>query len=513
MNTHKAQITNEYDISSLGNSQYFIDGSKQWVAGLTSRDIINVSAQRTRARATDYGLIAACVLLASAGMPNDVLFAVLLATEARQVVLHAWPFWKTMHQTNFMENYTTPAFFISELCLFATLAYTPNSPVVSHLPLSVLAGHAAAHSIFAIISTVAPVWSVNQNVERVESSNTRSIYERSWATFLNAINATDFALHCLYSYFLATSISLPLALTASTTSVYLTATGLSRERPSHKLCALPRVVVVTGATGGIGLALCRQLSLSGCCVVVLARTQYAASLIASSLGSKSFGIECELLSATSVRAAAASIATAFPEGINALVCCAAVARWDCNGGDEDWCVNVHSQALLAAALMPTLRMNAHTSQSTVLFVGSSAAGWPGARETLHERLSSSTVPRTLLRMPWAHYAASKRALYGLTVAINTKEGGNVRAIAIDAGIAPSGLQRHMGISGKILATILRTIGFTCETAAQPLFDALCTRCEERICDADEVDGMERVWIACVNEATIKYHDITTSNTA
>lgn len=86
-----------------------------------------------------------------------------------------------------------------------------------------------------------------------------------------------------------------------------------------------KVVVVAGASAGMGFAAARRCAEEGADVVMLARGQERLTLAANEVGAKAFPIVCDVTSPDSVRAAFAQIADRFGK-VDALFNVAGVAR-------------------------------------------------------------------------------------------------------------------------------------------------------------------------------------------
>ena len=74
-----------------------------------------------------------------------------------------------------------------------------------------------------------------------------------------------------------------------------------------------KVIVITGANGGLGRALAQQFSQDGDKVVLLGRTLAKVAEVAAEIGGEAVAIECDVSSPDSVRAAFAAIAQVHPK--------------------------------------------------------------------------------------------------------------------------------------------------------------------------------------------------------
>jgi len=464
------------------------------------------SASASAARAADFTLLSLCAALAAAGAPPPLLSAALLVTEARLLALHAWPLLPLLSPAEraegdpaFAAAYTTPIFFGSELLLIALLAAAP-SPVRAAAPHWLLGAHCAAHAAFAAFAAAAPGWSAQQNVERVGP-----LRRGAWQSALNALNAADLAAHCFYTAALLSAFpaAAPLAAAAAGGAAGGLRCARARAPPPPAPALAGRTVVVTGAGGGVGAALCARLAQQGALVWPLGRAQ------------------CDLASPAAVRLAAARLAREQPGGVHVLICCAAAAPWGealytADGRELAYAVNVEGHAALAAALLPALAAGAAASgrPSRILIVGSPAARWPGAAAALRRRLANTPPPPPPLVAPWAVYAGSKRGAEALAAAIAADSPRGIQALAVRCGPAPSGIQREMGALGWALRWALHWAGCSCEEAAAEVSAAAERELGEgeagavverggrlaRACEAEEEEGLRLLWAAARAEA-------------
>jgi meso-butanediol dehydrogenase/(S,S)-butanediol dehydrogenase/diacetyl reductase len=84
-----------------------------------------------------------------------------------------------------------------------------------------------------------------------------------------------------------------------------------------------KVIVITGANGGLGRALAQRFIEDGDTVVLLGRTLSKVQEVAAPLGDRALAVQCDVTSPDSVRAAFAEIAKAYPR-IDALINNAAI---------------------------------------------------------------------------------------------------------------------------------------------------------------------------------------------
>lgn len=86
-----------------------------------------------------------------------------------------------------------------------------------------------------------------------------------------------------------------------------------------------KVIVITGANGGLGRALAQRFAEDGEQVVLLGRTLAKVEEVAGEIGANALAVECDVTSADSIRAAFAQIAQTHPK-IDALINNAAIFK-------------------------------------------------------------------------------------------------------------------------------------------------------------------------------------------
>jgi len=164
-------------------------------------------------------------------------------------------------------------------------------------------------------------------------------------------------------------------------------------------------------------------------------------------------------------------------------------------------VNQLAHHCLAAQLAPCLAAGA---PSRVLVVSSSAARWPGADQALAAALDGNDFAGP----PWAAYAGSKLANVAWSRAAARRWApGGVAVVALHPGIAPSGLQRHMGALGAVLNALTSAIGGGADVSAARIV-AAATAAEPQMFALDcatEAALEERVWAA--GEAALRGADV------
>lgn len=75
---------------------------------------------------------------------------------------------------------------------------------------------------------------------------------------------------------------------------------------------MPKVIVITGAGGGLGRALARRFAADGDLVVLLGRTLARLQAVADEIGGRAMAVQCDVASPAAVRAAFAVIAARHP---------------------------------------------------------------------------------------------------------------------------------------------------------------------------------------------------------
>jgi retinol dehydrogenase-14 len=228
--------------------------------------------------------------------------------------------------------------------------------------------------------------------------------------------------------------------------------------------------VVTGATGGIGLAVCRSLALHGVRLLAVVRTEARGRELAQQLARSVPGVIVEpvvadLASLAAVRGAATEIARRAPR-LQGLILNAAVVTDEreltVDGLERQFAVNHLAGFLLATSLVPALRAGA---PSRVVVVASRASR--GASIDL-DNLSSQGV-----YAPTRVYATTKlenilftrvlaRRLAGTGVTVNALHPGVVKTVLLDTLIRhddgpPSIVQRAVAPLRRIAGAVKRRI--------------------------------------------------------
>ncbi|MEQ9092939.1 MAG: SDR family NAD(P)-dependent oxidoreductase, partial [Miltoncostaeaceae bacterium] len=201
----------------------------------------------------------------------------------------------------------------------------------------------------------------------------------------------------------------------------------------------PPPVVVTGAGGGIGRAICRQLVARGARVVAVGRAPARLRAVAEALGVESHAVD--LADLEDVRHLAATLRARHPR-IRALVSNAGVLTGvpvlTVDGNEPNMQVNALAPMLLATMLAPAL-------------VGGRLIT-TGSRSHRFARLAPEDLesPGRPGRSGASRYAASKRAAAVLTHEFGRRHPA-VATTVVDPGVVATRLWRHSGIAGRVLS--------------------------------------------------------------
>lgn len=142
---------------------------------------------------------------------------------------------------------------------------------------------------------------------------------------------------------------------------------------------MPKVIVITGAGGGLGRALARRLAANGDLVCLLGRTLSKLQALAGEIGGRAMAVQCDVESPASVRAAFAMIAARYPT-LDVLINNAARAdHFEVAAASDDEIVgavatNLTGAVLCAREAIPLLRPGGQ-----ILNISSGAVGqaYPG----------------------------------------------------------------------------------------------------------------------------------------
>ena len=183
-----------------------------------------------------------------------------------------------------------------------------------------------------------------------------------------------------------------------------------------------RTVLLSGASRGIGLAVCRRLLQAGDTVIGLARDFSKTDIDHPAFHPRTI----DLADLDNLPAACQTWLQQFPQ-IDTLICCAGLGQF---GSLEEFSytqikrlmdLNFVSAAYLARAVLPTMKQQ---RRGTVVFIGSEA-GLSGGRRG-------------------AVYSASKFALRGFAQSLRSECGRrNVRVAIINPGMTDTGFFDHL----------------------------------------------------------------------
>lgn len=192
-----------------------------------------------------------------------------------------------------------------------------------------------------------------------------------------------------------------------------------------------KIVVITGARGGIGAAAVRAFAASGAKVAAIARRAEDVSALASELGENILPLGCDVADLTSVQGAVSAVLDRWGR-IDILVNNAAVldpiarladadpAEW---GRAQD--INLKGVFHGIRAVLPVMRAQ---GGGTVITVSSGAA--------------------TRALEGWSAYCASKAGALMLTQALHVEEGANgIRSLGLSPGTVATDMQRKIKASG------------------------------------------------------------------
>lgn len=185
------------------------------------------------------------------------------------------------------------------------------------------------------------------------------------------------------------------------------------------------VIVVTGASSGIGAAIARSLARDGDALVLHGRNEEALGMVARDVearGATTRIVTADLSSASQIEA----FATDLDASVDVLVHSAGVAglgrvdELDAATLDLQWTVNVRAPILLTQALLPRLR----SARGRVIFINSGAG--------LNARAG------------WGGYASSKFALRAVADALRAEESEHgVRVTSVYPGRVATPMQRSV----------------------------------------------------------------------
>lgn len=191
-----------------------------------------------------------------------------------------------------------------------------------------------------------------------------------------------------------------------------------------------KVVVITGASRGIGAAAVRQFAAAGARVAALARSWPAIEALAGQVGAQVMPIVCDVSSWPQTSAAMEAVSTKWGR-IDVLVNNAGqiepIARI-ADAAPQDWAQAV--QVNLAGAFHAIRAVLPHVKAAgggTIINVSSGAATSP------YEG--------------WSAYCAAKAGVLMLTRSLHLEEGPTIRALGLSPGTVATDMQRRISASG------------------------------------------------------------------
>lgn len=192
-----------------------------------------------------------------------------------------------------------------------------------------------------------------------------------------------------------------------------------------------KVVVVTGASRGIGEATAREFAASGASVALLARSKEAIVDIAADIGPSAMAVVCDVSSNVEVERAIKEVVSHLGP-IDVLVNNAGVIEPIALIADSDpeaWSkaidINIKGVYYASKAVMAGMET---TGGGTIITIGSGAA---------HGALEG-----------WSHYATSKAGALMLTRAFHTEGAGKgIRSINLSPGTVATQMQIDIKASG------------------------------------------------------------------
>lgn len=125
-----------------------------------------------------------------------------------------------------------------------------------------------------------------------------------------------------------------------------------------------RTIIITGGGGGLGRAIARRFAKEGETVVLLGRTLSKVEKVAAEIGGDAVGIQCDVASPESVRAAFAQVAERFPR-VDVLINNAGIfKRFEIADATDDEIlstvgINLVGPMLCTRAVLPMLGRGGH----------------------------------------------------------------------------------------------------------------------------------------------------------
>ena len=191
-----------------------------------------------------------------------------------------------------------------------------------------------------------------------------------------------------------------------------------------------KVVVITGASRGIGAAAVRQFAAAGARVAALARSWPAIEALAGQVGAQVMPIVCDVSSWPQTSAAMEAVSAKWGR-IDVLVNNAGqiepIARI-ADAAPQDWAqavqVNLAGAFHAIRAVLPHMKA---AGGGTIINVSSGAATSP------YEG--------------WSAYCAAKAGVLMLTRSLHLEEGPAIRALGLSPGTVATDMQRRISASG------------------------------------------------------------------
>ena len=191
-----------------------------------------------------------------------------------------------------------------------------------------------------------------------------------------------------------------------------------------------KVVVITGASRGIGAAAVRQFAAAGARVAALARSGPAIEALAGQIGAQVMPIVCDVSSWPQTSAAMEAVSAKWGR-IDVLVNNAGqiepIARI-ADAAPQDWAqavqVNLAGAFHAIRAVLPHMKA---AGGGTIINVSSGAATSP------YEG--------------WSAYCAAKAGVLMLTRSLHLEEGPTIRALGLSPGTVATDMQRRISASG------------------------------------------------------------------
>ena len=191
-----------------------------------------------------------------------------------------------------------------------------------------------------------------------------------------------------------------------------------------------KVVVITGASRGIGAAAVRQFAAAGARVAALARSGPAIEALAGQIGAQVMPIVCDVSSWPQTSAAMEAVSAKWGR-IDVLVNNAGqiepIARI-ADAAPQDWAqavqVNLAGPFHAIRAVLPHMKA---AGGGTIINVSSGAATSP------YEG--------------WSAYCAAKAGVLMLTRSLHLEEGPAIRALGLSPGTVATDMQRRISASG------------------------------------------------------------------